>query len=305
MLALGRTRVSRRTLRPCAASLALCLVAGISAAETPDSAAERRIVEASKLMLHAEKMGGTKDAHRKHIVEFVAGNVMFVLTHELGHAVVSEMGIPVLGRLEDAADSFAITAMLEMGTDMSVRTLIEATRGWFLSSRREAAEGVTMRFFDAHALSSQRAYQIICLMVGSDPMRFDALAAESNMPLSRRQSCAADFSNASWSWEKVLRPHLRDEATKPVAIAVQYEPGRGDLAVYERALRATQMLERMAYKASHKLNWRAPFRIEARNCGMPNAYWSLPSRTLVVCYELAADFAQLFRQYGLMVEAAK
>jgi hypothetical protein len=28
---------------------------------------------------------------------------LFILTHELGYAVVSEMGLPVLGRLEDAA----------------------------------------------------------------------------------------------------------------------------------------------------------------------------------------------------------
>jgi hypothetical protein len=36
-------------------------------------------------------------------VEFVAGNMLFVLLHELGHAAITEMGLPVLGRMEDAA----------------------------------------------------------------------------------------------------------------------------------------------------------------------------------------------------------
>src|SRR5712672_1743993 len=40
-------------------------------------------------------------------VEFVTGNVLFVLGHETAHALISEFGIPVLGREEDAADALA------------------------------------------------------------------------------------------------------------------------------------------------------------------------------------------------------
>ena len=36
------------------------------------------------------------------LVEFVVGNALFVATHEMGHAVISEMDLPVLGRDEDA-----------------------------------------------------------------------------------------------------------------------------------------------------------------------------------------------------------
>src|SRR5262245_2323379 len=56
---------------------------------------------------------------RKEMAEFVAGNMLFVLLHEMAHVHVSEMGLPVLGREEDAADSYATLAMLRMGSEFS------------------------------------------------------------------------------------------------------------------------------------------------------------------------------------------
>jgi hypothetical protein len=44
-------------------------------------------------------------------VELVFGNVLFVAAHELGHALVSEMTLPMLGREEVAADLFAILVL--------------------------------------------------------------------------------------------------------------------------------------------------------------------------------------------------
>src|SRR5262249_45097062 len=48
------------------------------------------------------------DKMREPLVEFISGNMFFVLLHELGHAAMQELGMPVLGREEDQADNFAI-----------------------------------------------------------------------------------------------------------------------------------------------------------------------------------------------------
>ena len=37
-------------------------------------------------------------------------------------------------------------------------------------------------YYGRHGLNEQRAYQIVCLMVGSDPVRFKALADETKLP---------------------------------------------------------------------------------------------------------------------------
>jgi hypothetical protein len=35
-----------------------------------------------------------------------------------------------------------------------------------------------------------------------------------------------------------------------------------------------------------------------QTCGYPNARWDLSDHKLIVCYELAMDFADLYRGYG-------
>ena len=57
--------------------------------------------------------------YRERLTEFVAGNMLFVLVHELAHAAVSELGLPVLGKEEDAADAFAATRLIGIGSMVS------------------------------------------------------------------------------------------------------------------------------------------------------------------------------------------
>jgi hypothetical protein len=71
--------------------------------------------------------------YRQELVEFVVGNMLFVMLHEIGHAAITEMGLPVLGRPEDAADSFAAVGLIRIGSVFSQRVLSERRR---LVSRR-------------------------------------------------------------------------------------------------------------------------------------------------------------------------
>src|SRR4051812_6372549 len=43
---------------------------------------------------------------------FVLGNTVFILYHELGHALIDLLGLPVLGHEEDAADNLASIMMI-------------------------------------------------------------------------------------------------------------------------------------------------------------------------------------------------
>src|ERR1700726_875577 len=95
----------------------------------------------------------------------VVGNMLFVGFHELGHALVQQLRLPLLGRGEDAADSFATLALLNEGSALSVNVLVQAARGLFLMDRRDRKLGDALDFSDAHGFDKQRAFQIICLMV--------------------------------------------------------------------------------------------------------------------------------------------
>src|SRR5262245_20564642 len=136
---------------------------------------------------------------QQDLVEFVAGNMLFVGFHEMGHALVSELRLPVLGREEDAADSFATLAMLEEGTEFSVNVLVQAARGWFLMDRRDRKLREMLSFYDEHGLDQQRAYAIVCLMVGSNAEEFKVLADWVQMPPARQKTCRNDYSAAKFA----------------------------------------------------------------------------------------------------------
>ena len=260
---------------------------------------ELRMDDATSALDMNPRLRNLTREQRHAIVEFVTGNTLFVLLHEFGHTVISEMGLPVLGKEEDAADSFAAITSLSMGTSFSASILAEAAKGWFLSDKRDRNAGLSLDFYDEHGLDKQRAYHVVCLMVGSNPTQFKALADETRLPEERQQSCVGDFSNASWSWDLLLKPHRRTAAQHKTKIDVVYGEGGDRFTAYAKAARSMRLLETVAEYASEQLVWRQPFGLEMRSCGDSNARWDIPERKIILCYEIASEFAALYFQYAI------
>jgi Putative metallopeptidase len=242
---------------------------------------------------------------RKRLIEFVTGNLLFGLLHEIGHAIIVEMNLPVLGRMEDAADSYAIVAMLDVGTDVSRDVLVDAARGWFLSAERNQKEGLPPRFYGEHGIDQQRAYEIVCLMVGSDPNRFAELANRVEMPKERQGSCSVDYDNASWSWTTALKSHLRSPEQPKQQIKVTYGPA-GDYAPIAKMIRTIGLTEVVANYLAVRYVWPRPITFDLKSCdGQPNLQWDPEPGKIVLCYEMALYFADLYRDYGLSGDAPK
>ena len=92
-----------------------------TASRRADSKLAAAIDEAVKGLDSVPRLKKLSPEKKKQLVEFVIGNTLFVLTHELGHGLINEMNMPVLGREEDAANSFAIVTALKMGPAFSER----------------------------------------------------------------------------------------------------------------------------------------------------------------------------------------
>jgi len=259
---------------------------------------QARLEEAQRNIDQHPRLKNLTPQQRKDLVEFVTGNMLFATLHEMGHAHIQEMGLPVLGREEDAADTYAVIALLKVGTNLSHNVLTQAAKGWFLDDARNQKEGIALAFYDEHGLDKQRAYNIICLMVGSDPDEFRDLADQVKMPQDRQGTCQGDYSNASWSWEMVLKPHLRAPDQPKQEITVSYGPA-GEYAFIAQTLKAIGMMEMLSNFASERYVWRRPIRFDVQSCGQPDLHWDLQAQKILVCYEMAVDFTNLYRGYGL------
>jgi hypothetical protein len=243
------------------------------------------------------RMKKMSEQQQQDLVEFVAGNMLFVGFHEMGHALVGQLRLPVLGRGEDAADSFATLAMLQEGTEFSVNVLVQAARGWFLMDRREQKLGNMLSFYDEHGLDKQRAYAIVCLMVGSNDKLFKELADWVQMPEERQQTCHNDYDDAKYSWDVVLKPFLRSADQPKSSIDIVYEPGSGKLDAYARSFRSIGFLETLADHTSRRYVLPRPIGMVMKGCGDSNAWWNTPTLKETLCYEMAEDFVELYQGY--------
>jgi hypothetical protein len=258
---------------------------------------QERIKEVARALQNRPAFKDLSEQERIDRVEFVVGNTVFILLHELGHVHFSEMHLPVLGREEDEADTFATLTLLKIGTSFSQRVLANASQGWFLNERRDEQTRATPLYYDEHDLSPQRAYWIVCLMVGSDPMKFKKLADEAKMPESRQQSCKENYTKASRSWDMVLAPYRRSPDQPATKINISYGDAEGNLEGFARTFRAIRILETVAERSASGYVWAAPFTLEMRSCDGPNAGWDDETRTVKICYQLPFDFAQLYLAY--------
>jgi hypothetical protein len=259
--------------------------------QTPLSEAEnlKARIDAAALAIGSNpRFKSLSPKYRQQLVEFVAGN-----------AAISEMELPVLGRAEDAADSFAATRLIKLGSAFSDRVVAAAAEGWFLADRRDQKAGDTVPYYDEHGLNQVRAYLIVCYIVGSDKQKFKELARETKLPEDRQDSCARYYSQASNSWDLVLKPHLRAADQPKTNIDVVYGESKGRLEGAARAARSIMLLEPVATVSADQLAWPTPFTLEMQSCGFINAAWVSSTHKLTLCYELAADFAELYRDYGM------
>src|SRR5215208_5309127 len=124
---------------------AILLGTGLTAASAHALAAndqfEPRIREAGQMLAMSNAAVAALDPQqRDQLIEFVIGNTLFTLAHELGHAVISEFQLPVLGREEDAADAFATPVGHLLWTLAFWRSGCLGATEWSLCASARAAE---------------------------------------------------------------------------------------------------------------------------------------------------------------------
>jgi len=136
-------------------------------------------------------------------------------------------------------------------------------------------------------------------MVGSDPDRFEDLGARSELAGGSAGGPArGDYSNASWSWEKALKPYLARAPPTRNARNIRSSTARrkGSLDIFEQAFRVTGIMERVCRAALRPLRPGASRSPSRRNpAALPARNWSFPEHKVILCYEIAEEFVQLYK----------
>ncbi|MEO7097564.1 MAG: DUF4344 domain-containing metallopeptidase [Polyangiales bacterium] len=132
------------------------------------------------------------------------GVYLFTFFHEFGHALVFELGLPITGKGEDAADELATLVLAAIGAKGHEAALDAAF--WFDTM---VAKGSKNPFWDEHSFNDQRSVAITCLLYGADKTRYEPLMKTRKIPAPRLAKCVRDYGQRFAAWNKLLAPYHR------------------------------------------------------------------------------------------------
>lgn len=130
--------------------------------------------------------------------DIIARNAMnFFFLHELGHYLIDQCNLPVLGKEEDAADSFAVYMSLKMDKpDIALDGAIT-----FMTLTQYGLESTP--YWDEHSFNLQRAYSILCWIYGSNPEQYSFIVQAA--PELQTRNCSLEYERTIEGWDNLLQ----------------------------------------------------------------------------------------------------
>ena len=221
---------------------------------------------------------------------FIEANVLAIFYHELAHATIDLLDVPIFGQEEDAADVMAVLLIDRMFEEAAARDLAADSAFGYLDAEALAGEGAPPDYWDLHGPDEQRFYNHVCLFYGADPEGRAELAGDMGLPEERAETCADEFAHAADAWESVFA-EMEDagEAGGGAGLALMEvggnEPGASLLA---RTLR-----EEIA-ALNEALALPEPVRVRVEPCGEANAFYDPQRAAITMCTEFVAYLERVF-----------
>lgn len=231
---------------------------------------------------------------RAEVSRFAANNSLFVIYHEVAHLLIHQLDLPVLGREEDAADNMATWTLLNQQTPESDQALADAAYGWLLSGIAYGSNLNDTDYYAAHSLDRQRAFQIVCLMVGSDDNDFKSIANDYAIDGDRQDSCRWDYRLVNRSFRTVLEFPSAAKRRPGTDVNVTYHYASGALGEAADAFRDSGVFDQVADELRDNYNLPKPIIFNAKRCGESNAFYDPETVEIIFCYEMMQDFMDLY-----------
>ncbi len=236
---------------------------------------------------------------------FVQANVQWTVGHEIGHALIDQLDLPVFGREEDAADMLGAMLLVlrrDIGLQPDFRARLKAIAdGWLLEWIDDVELQRAIPYWDSHSLDIQRLFTFTCLIYGSDPSHLEDLADTATLPVERALYCPDEYALAARSIDWVARNFGRPEgaAIEPGAgrFKVVFDKvGSEDYADLIEIVKADPFLEESAEHLSRRLRLPRDITIVFTDCGNAEAFYNERTVEIVMCYSLLRHFADYARR---------
>lgn len=159
------------------------------------------------------------------VSEFARDVTLHVVLHELGHALIREFDLPVLGNEETMADAFATHYLTAHLPDRAVKVLEARANSLMIEARQVSRADWTVA--GEHDNDARRAVQIAALAVAADPVKYASVAKVVEMT-DRDVQKAVDYgAEIHRSWRRILAPLWMPDGGRSREARVVFDSGGG------------------------------------------------------------------------------
>lgn len=167
--------------------------------------AARRITLCFELVEQIAEDFGARLENDVELADAVTGASRFIVLHEVGHALVDVLALPITGREEDAVDQ--LSTWLLVGDAAGDDAVLSAAAAFSINgAARGVAEG---DFAGEHSLDEQRFYNMVCWVYGHAPQQHADLIETAGLPPARAARCGEEYARLDASWRRLLQAQLR------------------------------------------------------------------------------------------------
>ena len=213
---------------------------------------------------------------------FAADVTLHVVLHELGHAVIREFDVMVLGNEETMADAFATHMLTEHFPERAHAAITARVTSLMIEADEVPRDAWTVR--GEHDNDARRAYQIAALAVAADRKKYASIArivGMSEREISRASDYGADIHRA---WRRTLTPLMMPAGKRSKEARI-----RADDATQAFVEAGEPSLLSTIESAISRIDWHSQVTVDFVG-GDGGAAWSRSDRTIKVNGEYLRRF---------------
>lgn len=220
--------------------------------------------------------------------EFAEDVLLHVVLHEIGHGLIREFDLPVLGNEETMADAFATYYLTQYLPERALDVLSARTKSLVFEANELDRD--EWRISGEHNNDARRAYQIAALAIAADVKKYASLAEQLGMSEADQKRALDYGTEIHRSWRRILRHIIMPTGMESQETRVGWDPDHKLVTQFRKG----PFLEEVK-TALKRFDWHTQVRVFFLQ-GDGGASWSRSNRTITVSSEYIHRFIEQARQ---------
>jgi len=156
-------------------------------------------------------------------IGFAEDVVLHVVLHEIGHALIREFDLPVLGNEETMADAFATHYLTYHLPERALDVLTARISSWQVEAGEVPRDKWPVK--GEHNSDARRTFQTVALAVAADKDKYSSLGAQLGFSESDLKNAVDYGSEIHRSWRRILQPLMMPKGMESTEARVRLDPG--------------------------------------------------------------------------------